>query len=88
MSHAATGSARVHRGAGRAGLALKHGADEPTILGALLHDTVQELMRSDHGYWGAQLYQHYVPAPQQGLGNDRSPVAHMWRTLANPDAPL
>ena len=26
--------------------------------------------------------------PKEGLGNDNSPVAHMWRTLANPDAPL
>jgi len=159
-------------------LAMQHGADEPTILGCLLHDTVQELMRSDHGYWGAQLYEHYVPErtafaikyhqalrfypdekagyeypefyrrifgidyvpvphvqrdyetarqhrwydaarevtvcdlyafdadaqvsidpfvdligrhfrqPKEGLGNDNSPVAHMWRTLANPDAPL
>src|SRR5690606_26372144 len=42
-------------------LAMQHGADEPTILACLLHDTVQELMRSDHGYWGAQLYEHHVP---------------------------
>jgi hypothetical protein len=26
--------------------------------------------------------------PPEGLGNDSSPVAHMWRTIANPDAPL
>lgn len=26
--------------------------------------------------------------PREGLGNDDSPVAHMWRTMANPDAPL
>ncbi len=26
--------------------------------------------------------------PKEGLGNDNSSVAHMWRTLANPDAPL
>lgn len=26
--------------------------------------------------------------PKEGLGNDNSPVAHMWRTMANPDAPL
>jgi hypothetical protein len=26
--------------------------------------------------------------PQEGLGNDNSPVAHMWRTIANPDQPL
>ena len=161
-----------------AALALKNGVDEPVVLACLLHDTVQELMRSDHGYWGAQLYEHYVPErtafaikyhqalrfypdekagyeypdfyrrifgvdyvpephvqadyafarkhkwydapravtvndlyafdanatvsldpfvdiigrhfrqPKEGLGNDNSPSAHMWRTLANPDAPL
>src|SRR5690606_6644759 len=42
-------------------LAMQHGADEPTILACRLHDTLQELMRSDHGYWGAQLYEHHVP---------------------------
>jgi len=26
--------------------------------------------------------------PAGGLGNDNGPVAHMWRTLINPDAPL
>ena len=26
--------------------------------------------------------------PKEGLGNDNSPVAHMWRTMINPDAPL
>jgi hypothetical protein len=161
-----------------AALAMKNGADEPVVLACLLHDTVQELMRSDHGYWGGQLYEGYVPErtlfaikshqalrfyadekvkyempdfyrnifgvdyvpvphvqrdyemtrkhkwydapravtvhdlysfdatakvelgqfvdligrhfrqPQEGLGNDNSPNAHMWRTLANPDAPL
>ncbi len=40
-----------------AALALKNGVDEPVVLACLLHDTVQELMRSDHGYWGAQLYE-------------------------------
>ncbi len=161
-----------------AALALKNGVDEPVVLACLLHDTVQELMRSDHGYWGGQLYEGYVPErtlfaikyhqalrfyadekvgyempdfyhnafgidyvpvphvqrdyemvrkhkwydapravtvndlysfddkakvsidqfvdiigrnfkqPREGLGNDNSPNAHMWRTLANPDAPL
>lgn len=159
-------------------LALKNGADEEVVLACLLHDTVQELMRSDHGYWGAQLYEGHVPertlfaikyhqalrfyadakvgyempdfynnafgidyvpvphvqrdyemvrrhkwydapravtvndlyafdanakvsidpfidiigrhfkVPKEGLGNDSSRNAHMWRTLANPDAPL
>jgi hypothetical protein len=158
--------------------AMERGADEEIILACLLHDTIQEIMRSDHGYWGAQLYEPYVPErtsfaikyhqalrfyadteagyeypdlykrifgvdyepaphiqaaykylsnhswydaprevtvsdlyafdpnavvsiepfrdivgrhfrqPAEGLGNDDSPVAHMWRTLANPDAPL
>jgi hypothetical protein len=26
--------------------------------------------------------------PKEGLGNDNSPVAHMWRALARPDSPL
>jgi hypothetical protein len=158
--------------------AMERGADEEIILACLLHDTIQEIMRTDHGYWGAQLYEPYVPArtsfaikyhqalrfyedkeagyvypdlyrrlfgtdyvpaphiqaaqkylrkhewydaprevtvsdlyafdpnavvtiepfldivgrhfkqPETGLGNDDSPVAHMWRTIANPDAPL
>jgi hypothetical protein len=158
--------------------ALERGVDEEIILACLLHDTVQAIMRTDHGYWGAQLYEPYVPErtsfairyhqalrffpdeeagyfypdlyhrifgedyvpaphiladhrmlrnhrwydaprevtvsdlyafdpdavvtmepfvdivgrhfrqPKEGLGNDGSPVAHMWRTIANPDAPL
>ena len=158
--------------------ARERGADDEIVLACLLHDTVQEIMRSDHGYWGAQMYEPYVPErtafairyhqalrfypdekagyeypdlyrrvfgkdyvpaphvqaaykyarahrwydaprevtvsdlyafdanavvgiepfidligshfeqPKEGLGNDDSPVAHMWRTLANPDAPL
>lgn len=158
--------------------AMQRGADEEVVLACLLHDTSQELMRADHGFWGAQLYEPYVskrvsfairfhqalrfypdskagyeyPAlykrlygedyvpdphvkaayeyakghkwygaarevtvsdlyafdpkavvtidpflpiidrhfkqPKAGLGHDDSPVAHMWRTIANPDAPL
>jgi hypothetical protein len=158
--------------------AMERGADEEIVLACLLHDTIQEIMRSDHGYWGAQLYEPYVPErtsfaikyhqalrfyadseagyeypdlyrrifgvdyepaphiqadykylrnhrwydaprevtvsdlyafdpnavvsiepfldivgrhfkqPEAGLGNDDNPVAHMWRTIANPDAPL
>jgi hypothetical protein len=158
--------------------ALQRGADEEVVLACLLHDTVQELMRADHGFWGAQLYEPYVservtfairyhqalrfypdakagyeyPAlykrlfgedyvpephvkaayeyarghkwydaprevtvsdlyafdpkavvtiepfvdligrhfrqPKEGLGADGSTVAHMWRTIAHPDAPL
>jgi hypothetical protein len=26
--------------------------------------------------------------PKEGLGNDNSPVAHMWRAMALPDSPL
>ena len=26
--------------------------------------------------------------PREGLGQDGSPVAHMWRTIANPARPL
>lgn len=158
--------------------ALKTGMSEEVILACLLHDTIQEIMKTDHGYWGAQMYAPYVPEktsfairyhqalrfyedkehgyeypdlyrnlfgedyvpqahiqadykmvrnhkwyleprmvtvndlyafepgvvvtiepfldiigrnfkqPKEGLGNDGSPVAHMWRTLAMPDNPL
>jgi len=158
--------------------AMERGVQEEVVLACLLHDTVQELIKVDHGWWGAQLYEPYVPeitswairyhqalrfyadeearyyypdlyhrmfgmdyvppphivaardyamghqwyhaarevtvsdlyafdpdavvnidkflvlidkhfkAPREGLGNDNSPVAHMWRSLANPDAPL
>ena len=158
--------------------ALQRGVDEEIVLACLLHDTSQELLRAEHGYWAAQMYEPYVPArtafairyhqplrfyadtragyeypdlyrqmfgvdyvpephiqaayeatrkhrwydaarevtvsdlyafdpkavvtidpfidiigrhfrqPKAGLGHDGSPVAHMWRTLSNPDAPL
>ena len=158
--------------------ALERGVSEEIVLACLLHDTIQEIMKSDHGYWGAQMYEPYVPErtsfavryhqalrfyadteagyeypdlyrrifgedyvpppyiqaayeyarnhrwydaprevtvsdlyafeqgvtvsidpfldiigrhfkqPKEGLGSDNSPVAHMWRTIANPDAPL
>jgi hypothetical protein len=161
-----------------AALALKKGLSEEIILACLLHDTGQSIIRTEHGWWGAQLYEPYVPArtvfairyhqalrfypdsdadysypeiyyrifgvdytppphverayrwvrkhkwymdarmvtvndlyafdpnvtvsiepfvdiigrhfkqPREGLGNDNSPVAHMWRTIATPDAPL
>ena len=158
--------------------AMKTGMTEEVILACLLHDTVQALIKTDHGWWGAQLFEPYVPEksafgiryhqalrfyadkeagyeypdlyrnlfgidyvppphiqetykmvrkhkwymeprlvtvndlyafdpkavvsidpfidiigrhfkqPKEGLGNDNSPVAHMWRTIANPDTPL
>src|SRR5262249_8824829 len=158
--------------------ALKTGQSETTILACLLHDVVLRLIKTDHGWWGAQLIEPYVPEkvswairyhqalrfypdqsagyeypemyhrifgrdyvppphieaaykyarkhryymearlitvndlysfdrnaqvtiepfvdiigrhfkqPKEGLGNDNSPVAHMWRTIANPDQPL
>jgi hypothetical protein len=158
--------------------AMKTGMTEEIILACLLHDVVHALVKTDHGWWGAQLFEPYVPEktsfgiryhqalrfyadeangyeypdlykrtfgvdyvpprhiqetykmirnhkwymeprlvtvndlyafdpnavvsldpfidiigrhfkqPKEGLGHDNSPVAHMWRTLANPDAPL
>jgi len=158
--------------------ALHAGVDQEIVLACLIHDTIQELVHVDHGFWGAQMYEPYVPAqtafavryhaalrfypdaqagycypneyremfgedyvpsphiqsaykfarahkwygaaravtvndlysfdpnavvkvdpfkeiierhfkqPPEGLGNDNSPSAHMWRTLANPDLPL
>jgi hypothetical protein len=161
-----------------ANMAIKNGMSEEVILACLLHDVVQEIIRTDHGWWGAQLFEPYVPEkvsfairyhqalryypdpavgyeypdlyrelfgsdyvpppyieatyrmvrkhrwymdarmvtvndlyafdpnavvtidpfidvigrhfkqPKEGLGNDNSPVAHMWRTIARPDQPL
>jgi hypothetical protein len=161
-----------------AALAMKNGLPEEIILACLLHDTAQALLKADHGYWAAQLYEPYVPEktafaikyhqalrffadpvygyeypdlyrrlfgedyvplphiradyemlkkhpwyeaprlvtvndyysfdpkakvsidpfrdiigrhfkqPKEGLGNDNSPVAHMWRTIARPDMAL
>ena len=161
-----------------ANLAMKNGMSEEIILACLLHDVVQEIIRTDHGWWGAQLFEPYVPEkvsfairyhqalryypdpavgyeypdlyrelfgsdyvpppyieatyqmvrkhkwymeprlvtvndlyafdphavvtidpfvdiigrhfrqPKEGLGNDGSAVAHMWRTIARPDQPL
>jgi hypothetical protein len=154
------------------------GYPEDIVLACLLHDVGQALMKADHGWWAAQLFEPYVSEkvtfairyhqalrfypdpsvgyeyprlynfifgsdytppphieaayrysrdhkwymaarlvtvndlysfdpnhvvapekftdivgrhfrqPKEGLGNDNSPVAHMWRTIANPDAPL
>lgn len=42
-------------------LALKAGHDEKTVLACLLHDiAVIGFIRSEHGYWGAQLVEPYV----------------------------
>ena len=158
--------------------ALETGMSEEIILACLLHDTVQALMKVDHGWWGAQMFEPYVPEktsfairyhqalrfyedtaagyeypdlyktmfgvdytppayiedtykmirkhkwymeprlvtvndlyafdpnkrptiepfldiigrkfkqPKEGLGFDNSPVAHMWRSMINPDSPL
>src|ERR1700674_4344826 len=161
-----------------AALAKRNGMSEEIILACLLHDVVQEIIRTDHGWWGAQLFEPYVPEkvsfairyhqtlryypdpavgyeypdlyrqlfgsdyvpppyieatyqmvrkhkwymeprlvtvndlyafdpnvvvtidpfipiigrhfkqPKEGLGNDNSGGAHMWRTIARPDQPL
>ena len=158
--------------------AMKTGMSEDVVVACLLHDVVQELIKVDHGWWGAQLFEPYIsdkavfairyhqalrfyadPAngyeypdlyyrvfgqdykpepyieatyqmvrkhkwygearmvtvndlyafepgvtvsleqftdiigrnfkqPKEGLGYDNSPVAHMWRSIERPDAPL
>lgn len=159
--------------------ALETGQPERTVFACLIHDVTQSLCRSDHGWWGGQLFEPYVDEriswgvryhqalrffpdptvdyeypemynrifgvdyepdeyiqaayreakahkyymearlitmndeygfdpnvesksieefadiigrqfrqPEEGLGYDNSPVAHMWRTLINPNRPL
>ncbi len=158
--------------------ALKTGMSEEIVMACLLHDVVQNLVKVDHGWWGAQLVEPYVSPkvtwaikyhqalrfypdaahgyeypelytriygkdyepqphikaayeearnhrwyfearmvtvndlyafdpnavvsiepfidimgrqfkqPKEGLGNDNSPTAHMWRTMMFPDNPL
>jgi len=40
--------------------ALDSGQDEIHVMAALLHDTVQCIVRADHGYWGADFVAPYV----------------------------
>jgi hypothetical protein len=43
-----------------ADLALTNGLDEDVVLACLVHDLGQALIKTDHGWWGAQLFQPYV----------------------------
>jgi hypothetical protein len=40
--------------------ALAAGMPEEIVLACLLHDVAQVLMKTDHGWWGAQLFEPYV----------------------------
>ena len=159
--------------------AIKTGQSERTVFACLIHDVTQNLIKADHGYWGAQIFAPYVDErvswavryhqalrffadekagyqypemynrifgvdyepdeyikkdyefarnhryymearlvtvndqysfdenqpeikveeftdiigrqfkqPKDGIGFDNSPVAHMWRSIINPDRPL
>ena len=41
-------------------LAKKKGVSEEIVLACLLHDAGQSLCKTDHGYWGAQIFEPYV----------------------------
>jgi predicted HD phosphohydrolase len=41
--------------------AMKKGEKEELVLACLLHDVVLNLIKVDHGWWGAQLLEPYVP---------------------------
>jgi hypothetical protein len=41
--------------------AMKTGMTEEVILACLLHDVVQSLIKVDHGWWGAQMFEPYIP---------------------------
>jgi hypothetical protein len=40
--------------------ALTAGMPEEIVMACLLHDVAQSLMKTDHGWWGAQLFEPYV----------------------------
>ena len=40
--------------------AIETGQPERTVFACLLHDVTQNLIKADHGYWGAQLFAPYV----------------------------
>lgn len=40
--------------------AMNANMSEEVVLACLLHDTVQELIKVDHGWWSAQMYEPYV----------------------------
>ena len=41
--------------------AMKTGMKEEVVLACLLHDVVLNLIKVDHGWWGAQLFEPYIP---------------------------
>ena len=41
--------------------AMKRGMTEEVVLACLLHDVVQSLIKVDHGWWGAQMFEPYLP---------------------------
>jgi hypothetical protein len=41
--------------------AMKTGMTEEVIFACLLHDVVQSLIKVDHGWWGAQMFEPYLP---------------------------
>ena len=41
--------------------ALKTGMSEEIVLACMLHDCVLSLIKPDHGWWGAQLFEPYIP---------------------------
>ena len=40
--------------------AVRTGQPERTVFACLIHDVTQNLIKADHGYWGAQLFAPYV----------------------------
>ncbi len=40
--------------------AMKKGQTEEIVFACLIHDVVQTLIKTDHGWWGAQIFEPYV----------------------------
>jgi hypothetical protein len=41
--------------------AMRKGEKEEVVLACLMHDVVLNLIKVDHGWWGAQMFEPYVP---------------------------
>ena len=62
---------------------MKTGMSEEIILACLLHDCVLALIKPDHGWWGAQLFEPYIPEKSR---RSRSAITRRCASIADEEA--